>query len=564
MTAEASDFWSAQTALNQSTQEGEEDVYRPWVFALGYTLLPEGSERRDRAGGHFGAMVAVDDWRFPPALDDLPEGLVEAWQEGLAELKDDPMWAARLGDLLWTVRIGDRYPAALVAIDGYITLSGQARINWMARTHCAIRAHEMALELRDGQRELNVVESIHGLIDADLSSDEGGPGITMNLIKSLMRASQSDATGILKLLDCAESIYGNDPHIAENIDDFRAQLLSGEAEVEARRSQVNRWREYAKRAEGFLRAHWLERALDLARRHGLKNEADELRVELGELTHDDLDLKQISATIEIPRKDVEEAIASIVGDDNLDSALKRLGSYPPPGQSPAQLQAEAVQQMQQFPVQFLFTQTVIGPGSAVAIFHADDDTKKLRLVMGRLRQQAGALWGIFVADALLAIADKYGPFEPEQLTKLFETEIIDAEIAERIAYAFRLFYEREADGAAHVLLPRIEAIVRQLVRMLGVPIVHEPVPGKEFGSVSTLGTLLSDLQGAFADEESEAWRAYLRDLLVNPLSLNLRNDVLHGLTGHVSMPECALLLHVICWMRLLRPVGRGEVPEGAE
>lgn len=222
------------------------------------------------------------------------------------------------------------------------------------------------------------------------------------------------------------------------------------------------------------------------------------------------------------------------------------------------MEADVLQQMQQFPLQFLFTQTVVGPGSAAAIFRADDDAKKLRLAMGRQRQQAAALWGIFAADILLAIRDRYGPFEPEQLSRLFETEIIDPEIAERLARALTLFWEQQPDEAGHILLPRVEAVVRQLVRMLGIPIVHEPTPGKEIGYVSTLGTVLSDLQGAFADEESESWRVYLQDLLVNPLSLNLRNHVLHGLTARISMPECALLLHAICWLRLLQPVTRRE------
>ncbi|MGH2823703.1 MAG: hypothetical protein ACRDLY_11915 [Thermoleophilaceae bacterium] len=334
MTAEASDFWDAQSALNKSVEEGHKETYRPWVFALGYTLLPEGSERRDRAGGHFGAMMAADDWRFPPALDDLPEGTVEAWREGLGQLGDDPMWASRLGDLLWTVGVQDRYTAALSAIDGYVTVSGLARINWMTRHHCAIRAHEMTLELRDTERERQVMQAIRKLIEADLASDEGGPGISMNLIDSLMRSDQRDTTEVRELLDRAEDAYGNDPHVAENIDELRAQLLSGEAELEVRRAQVNRWRLHAQQAEGFLKAHWLERALDLARRHGLKEETDQLRVELGELTHDDLDLKQISAEIKLPRKEIEEVIDSVVGEDDLDSALARLGIYRPPSRSP--------------------------------------------------------------------------------------------------------------------------------------------------------------------------------------------------------------------------------------
>jgi Domain of unknown function (DUF4209) len=49
----------------------------------------------------------------------------------------------------------------------------------------------------------------------------------------------------------------------------------------------------------------------------------------------------------------------------------------------------------------------------------------------------------------------------------------------------------------------------------------------------------------------ESWRRYLAHLLSDPLGLNLRNEIGHGLIGVVDESRCALLVHAVCHLRLL-------------
>jgi hypothetical protein len=80
--------------------DGEDVRLRPFVFAFSYRLHERFTSTRKRAGGPFGSMVAGEGWRFPPALADIEEADIAAWQAALAAI-DHPAVQARGGDPLW-------------------------------------------------------------------------------------------------------------------------------------------------------------------------------------------------------------------------------------------------------------------------------------------------------------------------------------------------------------------------------------------------------------------------------------------------------------------------------
>jgi hypothetical protein len=64
-----------------------------------------------------------------------------------------------------------------------------------------------------------------------------------------------------------------------------------------------------------------------------------------------------------------------------------------------------------------------------------------------------------------------------------------------------------------VLVPRIERIVREMARQLGIPVVRAVEPGREIGGVVMLGTLLREMAPVFPDD---GWHAYLLNLVGRP------------------------------------------------
>lgn len=72
-----------------------------------------------------------------------------------------------------------------------------------------------------------------------------------------------------------------------------------------------------------------------------------------------------------------------------------------------------------------------------------------------------------------------------------------------------------------------------------------------------LGELLHGLGGRLA---SPGWHAYLYHLLSDPLGLNLRNVIAHGVRARIERGDAALLLHTATLLRLLR--GQSKAPVG--
>lgn len=50
----------------------------------------------------------------------------------------------------------------------------------------------------------------------------------------------------------------------------------------------------------------------------------------------------------------------------------------------------------------------------------------------------------------------------------------------------------------------------------------------------------------------ESWRRYLLNVLSEPVGVNLRNRIAHGLLTSASKRDAALLIHVACHLRLIR------------
>ena len=53
-------------------------------------------------------------------------------------------------------------------------------------------------------------------------------------------------------------------------------------------------------------------------------------------------------------------------------------------------------------------------------------------------------------------------------------------------------------------------------------------------------------------EPDVGWLDYLEALLCDPLSINLRNDIAHGIVEQVGSAGAALLLQAACFLALLR------------
>lgn len=535
-----SEWHRVERCFRESLDQNDDVDARPLVWAFGYMLV---ADRREDARERSGVFAPIIEWEdggcFPPRLDAVKAEAAPIWAEYADALDDSPLAASRLRDLLWVSRFGDRPTEhARAAIDAYLELADS--MESMDLVDCLSRAIEIASEIGDEPRITAAVQKAVDEVAAEIAlTDERRPGIPMNLLESIaaLRAERRPVN-LMDLVKTAGQRYGDDPWIAQSVSELQASLSPVEGRAALALEQVERWRAEAQQGDGLLRYVHLQHALEIARQHGLTEAAEALLLELQSITPEDLNLKPITAQVEISREEIDRYIQRFVEQPTWQAALERLGAFGPPVAEPDQRPDRKSSLSRIFPTQVLGSQ-----GSL--LFGASHEDGHDRLDMSRDDALRIRIWATFAVEILETIRDRFGTPERDELVDFFATELIDDAIATRLADALLRFYDGDDDAALHVVIPQLEATIRSVAARLRIVVIKNP-QGARPGGVRQLGALLADLRGRM----DEAWRRYLVNALNDSLGVNLRDQVSHGLYGPVSRADVAIALHIALQLRL--------------
>lgn len=541
---EQADEWhDVERCFREGLGSDEDDDARAVVWAFGYMLVGgRREEARERSGVFAPIIVLTDGSSFPPPLAAVQDDAAPVWAAYAEALDDHPLGASRLRDLLWVARFGDRpVEHAQAAIDAYLNLA--ETMETMNLVDCLSRAIEIANEISDEERIATGVRKAVQAIEAEIAfTDEDRPGIPMNLLESIaaLQPERRPET-FLELVKAAGKRYEANPWIAQSVSELRASLSAPEERTVLAAEQVARWRNEAQRGDGLLRYVHLQHALEIARKHGLTEQAKAILVELQSITPEELDLKTISTEVTIPREKIDPYIKSFGAHDDWQAALERFGAADPPvNAEPAQRPGDESSLSRIFPTQVLGAQSSL-------VFGAAGDKDHDRLEASRDDAPRIRLWSMFAVEILDTIRDRFGDPNRDELVEFFTTELIDAAIAARFADALLRFFDGDDDGSLHIVIPQLEAVIRSAAASLQIVVIKNP-QGERPGGVRQLGALLADLRGRM----DEAWRRYLINALNDSLGLNLRDLVSHGLYGPVSRADVAITLHIALHLRLWR------------
>jgi Domain of unknown function (DUF4209) len=536
---------------------GARDVDPVWgiIEAFDYDLKDRSqSEQRERYGGPFGPIIETTAGSYPTLLNEVKDDRLQLWGE-LFDAVDHPLVRARFGDLIWSRRAGPApYRRALAAAEAYVVLADRQGWHAVDRATCLSRALELARDLNNPDLRERVIEQIGIAARTSMAATEPQPGVALRLIDALCALPRRNQPAELDdLLDVAAETYEGNPFIHEAVVDLQLARVRDDPDQvkELARKQIATWRAVADRQPGLIRLTHLQRALELARTYGLQPEMEHLRLAVQAISEDDLDLQTISAEIEIPRARIEAFLASFFDGDSWTDWLSRFGAHCPL-QEPRDRTVEQVERLiQEHPLQYLMTRVILSPENIpIRIVSTEGEQRQAAIVEYDMR--AIVLWAIWAGDVLNDVAVRQRP-TVEQLTQHFTTEIIPAEVAERVAAAVDHFWEGRYDEALFVLLPRLEAIIRELCRQLGLVITKEPI-GTEAGGFLQLGALLFALTGRLP----ESRRCYLTTLLTDPIGFNLRNRGLHGLIASGTREDAALAIHAACFLQQVRLEARSQ------
>lgn len=469
------------------------------------------------------------------------------WSKLVDGVTDFPIVAARLHDLLWERRWGARADLhARAAIDAYLASAATVEEDLdRARDYC--RALELARAINDEELIATLIPPIIEAAKVSLQSVERQPGVALRLVETLIdlppRLQPDEIDGLLAE---ARATYGDDPFIVQTVLDLvSSRLTDPDARGAAYEEQVAAWRDKANISTGVTKLSFLRRAQELARMHDLRDLAEEAGREIQEIELGESDLKEFSSSVSIPIEEAEAYVEQLLGVDWQES-LTRYGAIGPPSGDYEKNLRMVKKNMIDFPLQFLFSKTIIGAHNMpIREVRTEEDHRNQALIQ---HEAMGiSVDSHFRADALDRLRDRFGVPARDDLVEFFETPLIRPDVADSIARALELYWQESYDEAAHVILPRLEVVIRSIALAMHIVVVRPP-RGEAPGGVRGLGDLLNALAGHY----DESWRRYVKNALSEPTGLNLRNALLHGLIARADREQAAILLQLACQLRLVR------------
>ena len=553
------ELYELSTHLRATLPEDPPQHIKALVWAVDYHHLRVEEGSRGQADDLYGPLSTWSNGvAYPPILSAVTEDTLLAWKDAIVLFSGlNHALDAQINDMLWCRKLAprpDTYArAAQMAMRQMWADSSIASVN---RSDALVRALTICVELRDEGLISEAVSELSAAAREAIDDSEWIPGVAIPLISALVGLNADRRPpDVGELARLAKDRYRADPFILESIILIEMQLVRGDDDARRRlvREGIDSWRASAALREGIVGLSDLERALELARTEGLTDIANELRLELqSPRSHDELGMQRLGTEMEIPNDVYEGFINSFVNVQNTAEAIGRLALHCPIG--PLNDDAQSVRdEMRDFPLVHMIPTTAFNSEGLPAA-HISSEDGKFDYAILRRHGMLISMWAGVLTDILRRLCETEH-FISEAVRDNVGGQVVDAQTAASVAKALEYFRSGEFEASLLTLVFRIEPIVRDISRALGIPIYQEPsLDGRFVGGYVGLGKLLHLLDGRLPEPQ----RRYLEVLLVEQSGLNLRNRVAHGLITEVAPGEAALAFHALL---ILASLGTTEPEE---
>lgn len=540
--AEGDHTWDVRERLR--TTQPTDDMARWHTAAFDYIFV------WDEGRGHpFFPMIVMADGSAsaPDPAAGFPDEARSSLATAVARIAH-PLLRARYGDLLWVMRHSARPDNfAREAIDAYLVLL-RADPCTVDGVDVSRRAVTLCLQLGDVARLRRCTQAVARAARGCLNA-EAPPGVGIGFVQLLAELPDDKRpSSTIALARQADRLYGEDPFLADDTLEILTRVAPAETD-ELRRVQMDRWLASADDKTGLVKLEFLRRAREVADRVGRRADIERIDNALQSIPEDEMGMRTVSAEVNLPREQLEAYIKALVGEASYEEALVRIASQPVAAGDPDRTAGAVAAERTRHPLSFLATR-IIQDSEGSIVWRATTDAQHDEAARYRHEAMGIGISGVLIAEALEGAASKFGLPEIEHLRTMFTTPFIPEEDASLIAEALHLHHASRYTAAAHLLVPRLERIIRRTLRMVGQVVTDFPTGPRGRGGVKSLGTLLNAAQGRLPED----LRVHLIALLTEPLSANLRNRIAHGLVAEVGREESAALIDVAARLRQLRAV----------
>ncbi len=466
--------------------------------------------------------------RATPPAPSAPAQL-EIWSL-YADHVDDPFLRGHLHHLLLDAGHGRRPDHVRDAATGYLDaaqllLAAQGGTGLPRAARCLKKAGELSLKFKQHDLRERATRDALALAERLLAGAED-EGRTLLVVLEALQTLECD---VADLAERAASLFARDVDVRLGfLDALRKDAPpSRHAEIDA--TVVCTLLDAADTADaGHRRLYFLTEAATEAQKRGLPDLRARAEMALQQTTPEWTSIRTEGT---IPRALIAGQQARVDAAPDLRTALwLTVPDIHPAMRAQAEAEANgALEGLLRIP------RSRINPAGPVFVrppVDADDDLAVAMQVRGL------GLFGILTAVQLDRIHERFRPDEFEMTAALAHETVLPESRARTLAQAFCYYWLEEFDAAACVALPQVEQILRQLLRPQ-VPVVSV-ARGQSSGGVDLMGGLLQSMPEAGYPAD---WSKALELLLVDSdRGMNLRNDILHGLTGTPPRHHVALIL----------------------
>jgi len=516
-------------------------------------------------GTYFGPMFVLPNKEGKlveyPSIQKLTPENISYWEKRAKKSKY-PIFKARYSNLVWDFSEkvkGEKphYSIAQTFIDSVIEIAERDLHKYEVSVIKKLEhALSLALSINDGKRVNKLIDTILNYEEKVAEDDKPGLwGFSYELLfknKKVRLSLDIEQKIINKLEERFERLLKSTNHFAAE----RAAILL----VDYHSRHGNKTKvEYIllklggliqKRAEktsALVGSAWLENLYHLYLQYGLKDEAEKVLNKIRKLGQKvNSEMKKIETSVEIPKEKIQEYIDWLT-DGNLKTVLAKIAvNYIPKKE-------EVIKQLQDLskkaPISFLFSRRIIDDkGRVIATVGSLEDDINGHIVL-QISQNM-QISSFFLRETLNALIKKFNLSTDEIVNYLYESPIFEERRKEFFIQGIDAFLNGDCLVSLHILIPQIEALIRNLAEKVGVSILKPSRSGGFF--YRTLDELLRE--ESIIKVLDEDMCLYLRVLLTDPRGWNLRNDVTHGISKPKGFNQITAdrIFHVLLCLALIK------------
>ena len=501
---------------------------------------------------------------YRPDLADLGADAAMCWSDNLTYFKS-PFLRARYADLLWDLAYLHREDkkrdcaSARTAVESYLDVA--KRSGDIEAAFALERAFQIATELNDAMLVDAVSERLLSLARSAELAAIGVWSMPSRCFLDYRKLLESRRTEWILDLErrMTEAAAAANGFACEVVVDTLRKVYKGDAGKEDRhrilRMLSAAYEAQAKdpKVSAGVAITWFQNIVARLDSEELLEDADRLRLSIEQLGLAHLrEMQTVSVEASIDRKEVEETIENLIAVDHPFLALFRLAANLSPRCDA--LRTQVREHEKEFIFYSLFPRTIVGRDGLpkASIGSSEDDMD------GRMVEEATQVLSLFPYFFRLGYekAKERFQFKPAELVAVIaQSYLCSAEIEGSVLEGVRAYDNKDYFKAINGLIPQIEGMLRELLRLLSIPVRKRTGRRSEFSDLKNMSDILDERGVIDALEEDLLF--FIRIVFVDRRGWNLRNEFAHGLlpAGAFNEGTASAVIMVLFLLAIIGPHG---------